>query len=79
MLLFTTLTPPAPLPDPNAPPAVPTLTFFGLLFPSALGFVFGFGALMLTRLGAEADSRIGRALTVAVLMAFTLALGHLTC
>lgn len=78
MLLLTTLTPPAPPTDPNLPPEPPpVLTFFGLLFPSLLGLVFGFGALALTRLGAASDSRVGRALTVAVLTSFTLASGYL--
>ncbi|MBI5669218.1 MAG: hypothetical protein HZC41_14540 [Chloroflexi bacterium] len=78
MLLLTTLTPPAPPADPNLPPPPPpTLSFFGLLFPSLLGLVLGFGALALTRLGAASDSRVGRALTVAVLMSFTLASGYL--
>lgn len=78
MLLLTTLTPPAPPVDPNLPqPPLPALSFFGLLFPSILGLVFGFGALALTRLGTASDSRVGRALTVAVLVSFTLASGYL--
>ncbi len=78
MLLLTTLTPPAPVSDPNLPPAPPpSLSFLGLLFPSVVGLVLGFGALILTRLGAASDSRVGRALTVALLMSFTLAAGYI--
>ncbi|HEX2908581.1 MAG TPA: hypothetical protein VHO69_17045, partial [Phototrophicaceae bacterium] len=78
MLLLTSLVPAPPPADPNTPlPPPATLSFFGLIFPSALGFVFGFGALILTRMGRSSDSRIGRALTVAVLVSFTLALGYL--
>ena len=78
MLLLTTLTPPAAVSDPGQPPAPPpTLSFFGLLFPSLIGLGLGFGALTLTRLGAASDSRVGRALTVAVLMSFTLSAGYI--
>src|SRR5262249_45165451 len=78
ILVFSTLFPYAPPPATNpTPTVVQPLTFGELILPSILGFVLGFGALLIVRFGGYSDSRIQRALTVAALMSFTLIAGYL--
>jgi hypothetical protein len=63
--------------DPAVPPVQRTLTFFQLIIPSIFGLGIGFGLLFVIRIGGNSDRRVGRALTVAALLSFTLTTGYL--
>jgi hypothetical protein len=63
--------------DPVAPPVQTSLNFFQLIIPSILGLIIGFGLLFVIRIGGNSDMRVGRALTVAGLLSFTLTAGYL--
>lgn len=71
-----------PVPDPAFVAADYSggLDFFGLILGSGLGLSTGFGIMMLVRLGSptgNGSSAIGRALTVALLVAITLIASYL--
>lgn len=70
-----------PTPDPVIAEAQYSegLNFFGLILGSGLGMTLGFGVLMLARFGASStgSARVGRALTVALLVAITLIASYL--
>jgi hypothetical protein len=53
------------------------LTFLGVIIPSFIGLVLGVSVLSLVRFGSNTASRIGRALTIAVLVAITLISAYL--
>ncbi len=79
IVMISTLLPPPPALVESAVPVVPTpstITFFGLIIPSIFGLGLGFGLLYGIRLGAYGNSRVGRALTVAALMSFSLTAGY---
>jgi hypothetical protein len=63
--------------DPTAPPVQSSLSFFQLIIPSIFGLIVGFGLLFVIRIGGNSDMRVGRALTVAGLLSFTLTTGYL--
>jgi len=64
-------------PYPTIPPVQSSLTFLQLIVPSILGLIVGFGLLFVIRIGGNSDMRVGRALTVAGLLSFTLTAGYL--
>ncbi len=70
-----------PAPDPILAEAQYSegLNFFGLILGSGLGLTMGFGVLMLARFGASStgSARVGRSLTVALLVAITLIASYL--
>jgi hypothetical protein len=63
--------------DPAGPTVQRSLTFFQLIIPSIFGLFIGFGLLFVIRIGGNSDRRVGRALTVAALLSFTLTTGYL--
>ncbi len=63
--------------DPAAPAVQTSLNFFQIIIPSILGLLVGFGLLFVIRIGGNSDMRVGRALTVAGLLSFTLTAGYL--
>ncbi len=71
--LFPYVAPPV---DSLGQPVPNPLTFGQLIIPSFFGLIFGFGILLIVRLGVASDSRIRRALTVATLLSFTLVTGY---
>ncbi len=78
IIMLSTLFPYRAIPvDPTAPAVQSSLTFFQLIIPSILGLFIGFGLLFVIRIGGNSDMRVGRALTVAGLLSFTLTAGYL--
>ncbi len=53
------------------------LTFLGLIIPSFIGLVLGVSVLSLVRFGNNTPSRVGRAMTIAVLLTITLVSAYL--
>lgn len=78
IVMISTLLPPPPAPiEGTVPVTTPsTITFFGLIIPSIFGLGLGFGLLYAIRIGAYGNSKVGRALTVAALMSFSLTAGY---
>ena len=74
IVIGTLAQPQMPMEDPNF---VVTLSFFGIVLPSAFGLALGFGVLLAARVGGGSSSRVARALTVAVLVSFTLVTSYL--
>jgi multisubunit Na+/H+ antiporter MnhE subunit len=65
-----------PITDPLVSAPV-ELTFLGLIIPSFIGLILGIGVLTLVRFGSNTPSRIGRAITIAVLVTITLVSAYL--
>jgi hypothetical protein len=78
ILVLATLFPYVPPPPGSSSQNVAfTLTFGQIIFPSFLGFILGFGTLLVVKVGGYSDSRIQRALTVASLMSFTIVAAYI--
>lgn len=78
IILMTVLSPSSQVPvtDPGVSAPV-ELSFLGVIIPSFIGLVLGVGVLSLVRFGGNTPSRIGRALTIAVLVTITLVSAYL--
>lgn len=65
-----------PITDPTISAPI-QLTFLGVIIPSFIGLILGIGVLALVRFGNNTPSRIGRALTISVLLTITLVSAYL--
>jgi hypothetical protein len=78
IILLSTLSPGAdPLMNVPIQTEPVSLTFLGIIIPSFVGLALGIGVMSLIRFGSNSPSRIGRALTIAILMTITLVSAYL--
>jgi hypothetical protein len=78
IILMSVLSPSAEVPITDPLVSAPVeLTFLGLIIPSFIGLILGIGVLTLVRFGSNTPSRIGRAITIAVLVTITLVSAYL--